>query len=318
MSKRIFEGGSFDSIYEQLIRELISAPDHESAPRGQRIRESLAVTLVLTDPRGRVLENSARGLNCGFAVGEFIWYWQGKRDLETMLYYNRRMADFSDDGRTLNSAYGHRMMGSWMDGELSQWNVCVKTLLDDPDSRRAVLLINSAADQRKAAGPGGSKDVPCTLSLQFFVRRGRLDLHVHMRSNDAVWGLSYDLFSFTMFQEMMLLTLRTFPRFVGLELGTYYHTAGSLHIYERHFELADRISGEYLVDRLGPIHRYDHAPPMEPVPGLDEMVALCRDERLLREGTVRRIDESAHHGGLRWMAGSLNQHRNKRDAEQRV
>ena len=30
-----------------------------------------------------------------------------------------------------------------------------------------------------------------------------------------------------------------------LELGNYFHHAGSMHIYDKHFEMADKILGEY-------------------------------------------------------------------------
>ena len=55
-----------------------------------------------------------------------------------------------------------------------------------------------------------------------------------MRSNDAVWGLPYDVFLFTFIQELLSVRL-------GVQLGTYFHFATSLHIYERHFELAREV-----------------------------------------------------------------------------
>jgi thymidylate synthase len=66
------------------------------------------------------------------------------------------------------------------------------------------------------------------------VRSGRLHAIVYMRSNDAIWGLPYDIFLFTMLQELLASEL-------GLELGSYTHVVASLHLYERHFELARRI-----------------------------------------------------------------------------
>lgn len=316
-----FHGDNFDEIYQQIVFELMRSPQYVCSPRGQTIKEGLASTLILSDPTARVLMNPARETNYGFAVGEFIWYWQGAQDLQSMLYYNKRMGGFSDDGVTLNSSYGYRMrrqtygphctFENYLKPEgtpLSQWDVCILTLMEDPDSRRAVLLINGPIDQVKAATIG-SKDVPCTLSLQFFVRDGLLHLHTHMRSNDVIWGLTYDLFSFTLFQEMMLLELRgSSEKFSKLGLGSYYHTAGSLHIYDRHFDLSERI-----------IRDYDRAAwetvsgRMDPITSINDLNRLCVDESLLRTGEIRRIDETAYGGGLRWMAKKLNEHREKRD-----
>jgi hypothetical protein len=95
----------------------------------------------------------------------------------------------------------------------------VAELLKDHDSRRALVLINRANDQIYAVDHG-SKDVPCTLSLQFFVRDNKLHLHAHMRSNDVFWGLTYDLFSFTMLQEVMMLELRDSRIFMTLSSTT--------------------------------------------------------------------------------------------------
>ena len=310
-----FYGENFDGIYRDLISEVTENPQFICKPRGQLIKENLAQTLHLSDPRARLLNNSQRETNYGFGVGEFLWYWSGKQDLATMMYYNKRMKDFSNDGETLNSAYGHRLRslvfftsptGYGTGG--TQWETCKQTLLQDSDSRRAVMLINLPEDERQAV-VAGSKDVPCTLSLQFFIRDNALHLHTLMRSNDIIWGLTYDLFSFTLFQECMLLDLRKTEQFKDLELGDYYHTAGSIHIYERHFEQAERIVREY---NSGD---FKHASPMERITSLEELSRLCKDEELLRTKAIESIDLSSYSGGLRWMADQLNKHREKRDAE---
>ena len=82
------------------------------------------------------------------------------------------------------------------------------------------------------------------------IRRSQLDAIVCMRSNDAIWGLPYDIFLFTFFQELMATELQ-----VGL--GKYHHFAASLHLYERHRKLASRV-----VDH-GPVDIDFAMPPME-------------------------------------------------------
>lgn len=79
-----------------------------------------------------------------------------------------------------------------------------------------------------------ARDVACASSLQFLLRNGRLDALLHMRSNDAFWGLPYDVFLFTMLQELLAAEL-------GLELGVYYHSVGSLHLYAKHIQKARRV-----------------------------------------------------------------------------
>lgn len=308
-----FYDPNFNMLYGDLVGSLAEAPQFICSPRGQKIKEALAVTIVLEDPRARVLNIKARDAQYGFGVGEFLWYLTGKYDLETLLYYNKRAGQFSDDGKTVNSAYGWRMFKDaycvrepWDPNfRMDQWTACKQTLISDPDSRRAIVIINQPGDQIRAVQVG-TKDVPCTLSLQFFIRDGYLDLHVHMRSNDAVWGLTYDLFSFTLFQELMMLELReTYP---DLQLGAYYHTAGSMHIYERHFQMAEEVATEYLSPEFRP------AAPMEPLV-LAEMGRLVEYEEALRTRRVAPNGSSQFSGGVRWLAEQLEAHRRKRDAE---
>ena len=95
-------------------------------------------------------------------------------------------------------------------------------LANRPDSRRAAVQIFNAEDIAS-----DYKEIPCTTTLQFLLRGGRLHLSVTLRSNDAYWGLPHDVFCFTMLQEMM-------TRRLGVELGEYYLYVGSMHVYERH------------------------------------------------------------------------------------
>jgi thymidylate synthase len=313
---RTHSGENFDELFFTTIASVNQSPEYESAPRGMKIREVIAPTLVLHDPRSRLLSNTAREANYGFAVGEFLWYWAGRQDLKSLLYYNKRAAQFSDNGTTVNSAYGFRIKTEeYMQYHpnrpspeyISQWQACKETLLKDRDSRRALLIINRAEDNTKAATIG-SKDVPCTLSLQFFIRYDKLVLHVHMRSNDAVWGLTYDLFSFTLLQECMLLELRAAG--LDIELGEYIHTAGSLHIYEQHFKMASAVTNTYLTSG------FKAAAPMEPI-DLEGLSLLIEQEEALRLGRVAQLDEDHFGGGTRWMCRQLNANRRKRDDERR-
>jgi thymidylate synthase len=52
-------------------------------------------------------------------------------------------------------------------------------------------------------------------------------MFTHMRSNDAFLGLPHDVFAFTMLQEAIARTL-------GVGLGIYSHSVGSLHLYKAH------------------------------------------------------------------------------------
>ena len=81
----------------------------------------------------------------------------------------------------------------------------------------------------------------CTLTMHWFIREDKLHLIVNMRSNDVILGFTNDVFQFTMLQEAMCVQLRdVYP---DLQLGHYFHNAGSMHIYDRHFLMAEAIIG---------------------------------------------------------------------------
>ena len=272
-----FSAPSLEEIHQILLHTLHDDFDFRSAPRGKAIKELVAATFTLDDPRNRLILSPARNVNYGFAVGELCWYIRGDTDLGTMLYYNKRMSQFSDDGVTINSAYGARMLN----GAPSQFDDVVEELKRDPDSRRAVMHINQPHDLHRAVDRG-SKDVPCTMSIQLLIRDRRLHMHVLMRSNDVVWGMPYDVFSFTCLQEAFLYVLQKEGVPVD-DLGAYHHTAGSLHVYETHFGLAEEVSKENLV----------RPAPMKP---------FTREElEWLANEAEPKIRASAAAGGIDWM-----------------
>lgn len=208
------------------------------SPRGQKTSELLGVQLVLLDPRARVPALRERKWSIGYAMGELAWYLSGRNDLAFVQRFAPSYGRFSDDGATLNGAYGPRIFGRrcscCFDGgtvsghgeHVGQWEAVRSALVNDHDTRQAVISIHGIMD------PGfPTKDYPCTLSLQFLRREDRLHLITTMRSNDLWLGTLYDVFCFTALQEVMANEL-------GLELGTYTHNVGSLHLYERNVESA--------------------------------------------------------------------------------
>jgi thymidylate synthase len=200
-----------------------------SSPRGLEIKETLNASLILSDPRKRYLTDpriiEARGYSYAYLAAELFWYFKNRNDSDFISCWSSFWNNIKNDDDTVNSAYGYRLRKHCGD----QWRFVVDELKRDPSSRRAVLHIKDANDN------GQAKDTPCTLSLQFFVRENRLHLITNMRSNDVIFGLGYDLPFFTILQEMMANEL-------GVPLGRYYHNAGSLHIYKRHYEMANAVS----------------------------------------------------------------------------
>jgi thymidylate synthase len=215
---------SVEQAFHAVLDDL-RAEGLETAPRGSRILELINCNIEIKNPRDRIVKCPERKFSAAYAVGELLWYLSGRNDLATMKYYSKFIEQCSDDGETLNSAYGARIFAGAKNKKIgfNQWAHVVKLLTEDRDSRQAIIHLHTPNNVK-------TKDEVCTLSMQFLIREGRLDLIVNMRSNDIFLGFTYDAFSFTMLQEMMANEL-------GVELGKYYHNAGSMHIYQNKFDI---------------------------------------------------------------------------------
>lgn len=199
-------------LYSSAL-EAFYGPHDLVKPRGLPTRELRGFQLLLTDANANLIHNRARKLNYGFMVAEWLWILTGCALKDAILPFNRNLSIALTDpaDHTFAGAYGPK----W--GE--QLPYVLDSLRSDAESRQAV--VNIWRDR-----PRSSKDTPCTLSWQFFLREGKLELHTHMRSNDVWLGLPYDLFNFTQLQRWMAAELR-------VEAGAYLHSVGSFHYYEQ-------------------------------------------------------------------------------------
>lgn len=234
---------NFTEAYYDLVDSVYNKFDFECAPRGQKIREIICASFVIQDPRNRLLYIPERKFSLQYVVAEILWYMLGDNTTEWIGNYSSMWNGISDDGVTANSAYGSRIFkahdyhhfhaeGSYhseLPRDWTQWKFVKEELKRDPDSRRAVIHIRQPQDSYLA-----TKDVPCTNTLQFFIRDKKLMLVVNMRSTDLIFGLGNDVPAFTFMQEMMAFEL-------GIELGPYVHVSNSLHVYERHFAMCEQI-----------------------------------------------------------------------------
>lgn len=205
---------------------------NDVSPRGQVTKELLQQTSVI-DMRRPVITLPERKLSTKFLGGEAYWILSGDNRVETIAPYNKNIVNYSDDGQTFFGAYGPRIM--------SQLDYVVDKLKSDSDTRQAVLTI-------WRENPPETKDVPCTVAVNFMIRDHKLNCHAYMRSNDLWLGFPYDVFNFSMLSHLVCCRLNAFVVENGgviIEPGTLYHTASSRHIYEQHFEQVRQLVGQY-------------------------------------------------------------------------
>lgn len=252
---------TLDDLLYVVYKKLLHSRNHIASSKKGANTELSGVLLKIGDPRTRLSLTEKRGplFSC---LGEFLWYLAGRNDLEFIRYYIPRYADFSDDNKTIYGGYGPRIRGT---GSKNQISTVIELLKKKPESRQAVIQLFDSTDLLEP-----HNDIPCTCTLQFLVRKGRLHLLTTMRSNDAYWGLPHDVFAFTMLQEIM-------ARSIGAEVGTYKHAVGSLHLYDDHRHFAQQFLDEGWQSKV----------PMPPMPKGDPWPAvevLLEAETVIREG----------------------------------
>ena len=183
--------------------------------------------MEITNPQARVSRTDTKGkpFSC---IGELCWYLAKSDDASFIDYYLQHYGTVKDGNRYFGG-YGPRMF-NWKG--VDQVAFVIDTLTRKPNSRRAVIQLFDARDTTES-----DDDIPCTCTLQFMIRDNHLHMITNMRSNDAYIGMPHDIFCFTMLQEILAKTL-------FVELGTYKHMVGSLHIYDKHFNRVQQFLNE--------------------------------------------------------------------------
>ena len=150
----------------------------------------------------------ARGI-----LREWDWYMSGDPNAEDIAKKAPIWYKMMDSEGCVRSNYGWQ----WQRNNQLDY-VCAK-LKDNPDTRHAAISIYDAKEWDTYR-----KDTPCTYAVQFTVVDNKLNMCVVMRSNDLWYGFCNDQYCFSKLQE--LVSERT-----GYEIGTYYHFAHNLHLY---------------------------------------------------------------------------------------
>lgn len=271
---------NIDDLMREVFKRLLSRnrENNKVTSTKGKSTEVFGALLQLTNPRARLGRSTVRS-KVYSAIGELVWYLSGTANLDQILFYIDRYDQFSDDGETLNGAYGPRIFcreRSETTGPApDEWQRIIDRLRANSGTRNAIIQIYSNIDGSRA-----TKDIPCTCTIQVAVRRKKLEMHVHMRSNDAFLGLPHDVFSFTMMQEIA-------ARELGLEIGRYQHSVASLHLYDdedaaegiKHRTQAQRYLDEGFHDTVP----MPAMPRGDPWPAIRELIHA---ERELRSGSL--------------------------------
>lgn len=184
--------------------------------------EMLHCVAEITDPRQRWVTVRKPAMNVAFAIVEVIGILNGRQDTEYLIYFNRSLPQYAGAEKKYHGAYGHRLRHAF---GIDQLQRAFDVLVHDKASRQVVLQIwDSAIDFPSEDGKPRAEDIPCNIASMLKIRDGRLSWMQTMRSNDLFRGFPYNIVQFTMLQEVM-------AGWLGLKLGTYFHSVDSFHLY---------------------------------------------------------------------------------------
>ena len=199
---------AFEYFYKTISREGVDFADTKAL---------FNIGFTLIEPRARRIIDKKRNWKEDYAEAEWKWYLSEDRNISKLgdIYGKvpeiwKRMADSNGN---VNSNYG------WQWGRNDQIDYVVNLLKREKYTRQATLSIYDGKEHDKY-----TYDTPCTYAVQFTITDNRLNMCVTMRSNDLWYGFCNDQYQFSKLQEMISDEIK-------VDVGTYYHFAHNLHIY---------------------------------------------------------------------------------------
>ena len=205
---------AYEYYHDKIIREGVNFGDTKAL---------FNVGFYIENPLDHKIENEERKWNPIYAEAEWQWYLSGDRNTAKLgeLYGKvpeiwKRMADVNDN---VNSNYG------WQWKRNDQIDYVIDLLRNEPDTRQAAISIYDCKEHDTF-----TFDTPCTYAVQFTILDNKLNMSVVMRSNDLWFGFCNDQYQFSKLQHYIWNRI-CFGKLKGLEIGTYFHFAHNLHLY---------------------------------------------------------------------------------------
>lgn len=254
--------------------QVVKVFSNDASRNGPAYRYNYPFIVTYTDPLSRVLQAPARKPNPFFHLYEALWMLAGRDDVASPAMFAKQIKEYSDDGKTLNGAYGFR----WRSAKSSNEGQCIREdqishlvehLKANRNSRRAVLQMWNIDDDLLKIN--SSKDVCCNTHCYFIVTDGKLDITVCNRSNDIIWGmLGSNYVTFSILLEYVALSS-------GLTVGNYSQITNNAHVYTDKYPLETLANWVKLGEVL-------------PKPPTGNHVPLVRDPEVFNQELLRFVD----------------------------
>lgn len=209
---------------------------------GQRTIEMLGASFIANEPAIFGTPNQE------YIDKEIIWYHTHSNNINDIYGDDREPPQAwqysANEYGEINSNYGRLI---YSDKYYQQYGMAVDELIRNSDSRRASMIYQRPSIWVEY-DEDGKNDFICTNAVTYYIRDGKLNAVVQMRSNDVVFGYKNDyawqLHVLNMMTEDINAS-RKADRDLGIgganeediSEGTITWQVQNLHVYERHFDL---------------------------------------------------------------------------------
>lgn len=153
---------------------------------------------------------------------ELLWFISGSSNIKYLKDNGVKIwNEWADD----NGDIGHGSYGPmWRNfNGVDQISDVIKEIKNNPNSRRMIVSAWNPAEIQNCALP------PCHCLFQFNVSNNKLSCQLYQRSCDVFLGVPFNIASYALLTHMV-------AHVCNLEVGTFVHTFGDVHIYNNHFD----------------------------------------------------------------------------------
>ena len=226
--KKYFEFNNFEAAFIEISNNIIDNPEFITDSRIGEVHEISALSYKVDDLQSYRFSNESIGrLNYDYADKFYQWMISGCTDNEILLKDYPMVSKFLEKPKSselpanFNTFYGPRI--------LTQLPYIVNELKSAPNSRRAVISIIHPDDLLLLDKPDETLEFPCCDSATFFIRENKLNVHVHMRSQNMGQVLKLDMYLWGRFTCELSEEL-------GIETGSLQSSIVSAHVFKKDFE----------------------------------------------------------------------------------
>jgi len=221
-----------------IFREKLKYEEYVTDKNGGKVMEIIGASFEADKPAIFGTPNDK------YIKAEIDWYIGQDTNINAIDYGDeppKAWQGAANDHGEINSNYGKLIFS---DMYYRQFENVINELRWNMDTRRASMVYQRPSIWVEF-NDAGKNDFICTNAVTYYIRKGKIDCVVQMRSNDVVFGYKNDYaWQKWVLQEVVDEYNATYLENAAdadyrnsMEVGTITWQVQNLHVYERHFHL---------------------------------------------------------------------------------